>query len=109
MKYVIKIYQKYNQLNKKNELINMDSFVKLDEFNNIPLDYNMRAKAATNKYFNFSIIINIGNKKQRLEFVFNSYDEVKLWLNGFNCIIKQKNNNNNIGDSLSLRTIMKSK
>ena len=109
MKYVIKIYQKYNQLNKKNELINMDSFVKLDEFNNIPLDYNMRAKAATNKYFNFSIIINIGNKKQRFEFVFNSYDEVKLWLNGFNYIIKQKNNNNNIGDSLSLRTIMKSK
>ena len=109
MKYVIKIYQKYNQLNKKNELINMDSFVKLDEFNNIPLDYNMRAKAATNKYFNFSIIINIGNKKQRFEFVFNSYDGVKLWLNGFNYIIKQKNNNNNIGDSLSLRTIMKSK
>ena len=109
MKYVIKIYQKYNQLNKKNELIDMDSFIKLDDFNNIPLDYNMRAKAAKNKYFNFSIIINIGNKKQRLEFVFNSYDEVKLWLNGFNYIIRQKNNKNNIGDSFSLRTIMKSK
>ena len=35
-----------------------------------------------------------------------SYEEIKLWLNGFNYIIKQKNN---IGDSFSLRTIMKSK
>ena len=106
MKYIIKIYQKYNQLNKKNEFINMENFVKLNDFINIPLDYNLRAKAAKNKYFNFSIIINIGNKKQRLEFVFMSYEEIKLWLNGFNYIIKQKNN---IGDSFSLRTIMKSK
>ena len=84
----------------------MENFVKLNDFINIPLDYNLRAKAAKNKYFNFSIIINIGNKKQRLEFVFMSYEEIKLWLNGFNYIIKQKNN---IGDSFSLRTIMKSK
>ena len=95
IQYIIKIYQRYKQLLKEKNKIDLDSFVKSEEFKNIPLDYNKRAKAAKNKYFNFFILINNYNKKNnnnekyRLEFVFNSYENIKLWLNGINFIVKK--------------------
>ena len=98
IQYIIKIYQRYKQLLKEKNKIDLDSFVKREEFQNIPLDYNKRAKAAKNKYFNFFILINNYNKnnnnneKYRLEFVFNSYENIKLWLNGINFIVKKNKN-----------------
>ena len=69
----------------------MNKFIQLKDFNNIPFDYNNIKKAALNNFFNFQIsFINNGNK-ERFEFVFFNYNDVKLWLNGLNFMIKNKN------------------
>ena len=91
IKYIIKIYQKYKYLKKKNGFVDMNKFIQLKDFNNIPFDYNNIKKAALNNFFNFQIsFINNGNK-ERFEFVFFNYNDVKLWLNGLNFMIKNKN------------------
>lgn len=44
-------------------------------------------KCALNKFYNFSLLINEG---KRIEIVLSSYEDFKLWINGFAFIIKNK-------------------
>ena len=111
IKYIIKIYQKYKSLIKKNGFIEMDNFIKLKDFQNIPFDYDNIKKAALNNLFNIQLSFLNDGLKERIEFIFLNYDDVKLWLNGLNFIIKNKSNNkkeNNI-NNMYFRNFMKSK
>ena len=48
---------------------------------------NFIEKCALNKFYNFSLLINEG---KRIEIVLCSYEDFKLWINGFAFIIKNK-------------------
>ncbi len=106
IKYIIKIYQKYKYLKKKNGFVDMNKFVQLKDFQNIPFDYNNIKKAALNNLFNFQISFNNNGNKERFEFVFFNYNDVKLWLNGLNFMIK---NQNQVFQNLFLRNFTKNK
>ena len=111
IKYIIKIYQKYKSLIKKNGFVEMNNFVTLKDFQNIPFDNENIKKAALNNLFNIQLSFLNNGYKERIEFIFLNYDDVKLWLNGLNYIIKNKSNNkkeNNL-NNIYLRNFIKSK
>ena len=80
-----KNYRRYKYLNKnwiKNE------FISKQKKNYLIFDENEIEKCFYNKYYNFFVVL-LNNKK--IEFLFSSYEEFKLWFNGINFIIKNKN------------------
>ena len=92
IKYIIQIHQKYKQIVKNSGYIELEDFIKLKDLENIPFDDNNKIKALKNKIFNFSIIYNNNNgnnenNQLKIEFLFASYDNVKIWLNGLNYFI----------------------
>ena len=111
IKYIIKIFQKYKSLIKKNGFVEMNNFLNLKDFQNIPFDNENIKKAALNNLFNIQLSFLNNGYKERIEFIFLNYDDVKLWLNGLNYIIKNKSNNkkeNNL-NNIYLRNFIKSK
>ena len=91
-KYIIQIHQKYKQIVKNYGYIELEEFIKLKDLENIPFDDDNKIKALKNKIFNFSIIYNNNNgnnenNELKIEFLFDSYDNVKIWLNGLNYFI----------------------
>ena len=93
IKYIIKIYQKYKHILKKDGFADIDTFVRSKEFKNIPFDYNNIKKAAKNNLFNIQLSFINNGFNERVEFIFLNYEDVKLWLNGLNYVIKYKNEN----------------
>ena len=93
IKYIIKIYQKYKHILKKDGFADIDTFVRSKEFKNIPFDYNNIKKAAKNNLFNIQLSFMNNGINERVEFIFLNYEDVKLWLNGLNYVIKYKNEN----------------
>ena len=91
LKYIIKIYQKYKHIMKKDGFVDIDTFVKSKDFKNIPFDFNHIKKAVKNNLYNIQLSYLNDGLKQRIEFVFLNYEDVKLWLNGLNYVIKNKN------------------
>ena len=91
LKYIIKIYQKYKHIMKKDGFVDIDTFVKSKDFKKIPFDFNHIKKAVKNNLFNIQLSYLNDGLKQRIEFVFLNYEDVKLWLNGLNYVIKNKN------------------
>ena len=92
IKYIIQIHQKYKQIVKNYGYIELEEFIKLKDLENIPFDDDNKIKALKNKIFNFSIIYNNNNgnnenNKLKIEFLFESYENVKIWLNGLNYFI----------------------
>ena len=91
-KYIIQIHQKYKQIVKNYGYIELEEFIKLKDLENIPFDDDNKIKALKNKIFNFSIIYNNNNgnnenNELKIEFLFDSYDNIKIWLNGLNYFI----------------------
>ena len=92
IKYIIQIHQKYKQIVKNYGYIELEEFIKLKDLENIPFDDDNKIKALKNKIFNFSIIYNNNNgnnenNQLKIEFLFDSYDNIKIWLNGLNYFI----------------------
>ena len=93
LKIIIEIhrdYRKYKSGNKNinnNSSISMNDFVKKEKLKYFNYDNKFIEKCALNKFYNFSLLIN-GSK--RIEIVFCSYEDFKLWINGFAFIIKNK-------------------
>ena len=92
IKYIIQIHQKYKQIVKNYGYIELEEFIKLKDLENIPFDDDNKIKALKNKIFNFSIIYNNNNgnnenNELKIEFLFDSYDNIKIWLNGLNYFI----------------------
>lgn len=79
-------YRKYISHQMNNNAIN--DFVKIEKKKNPKWDDKFIEKSALNKYFNFSILLNQGKK---IEILFCSYEDFKIWINGFAFILKNKN------------------
>ena len=93
IKYIIKIYQKYKHILKKDGFVDIDTFIKSRDFKNIPFDTNNIKKAAKNNLFNIQLSFINNGFNERVEFIFLNYEDVKLWLNGLNYVIKYNNEN----------------
>ena len=81
VKDIIKIHRIYlKQSNMcRNNPVNLNEFIYMQEFKEIKLDSNDKIKSALCKYFPFCIVCN--NFKERLEIIFTNYDDFKNWLN----------------------------
>lgn len=88
MKLVIEIHRNFRKYKAYNKNGTLQDFVEKESKKPLKLNKNDYSKCATNKYFNFSLIIK-GNK--RIEFIICSYDDFKLWINGLAFMIKNKN------------------
>ena len=90
LKIIIEIhrdYRKYKNANKNNNNWSLNDFIKKEKVKNYYYDNKFIEKCAMNKYFNFSLLINNG---KRIEIVLCSYEDFKLWINGFAFILKNK-------------------
>lgn len=93
IKYIIRIHQRYKHYKNK---FNLVDFVKMKEFDDVPLSVNDKLKAAVNEMFNFSLKLYGDKSKKRIEFVLCEYDDIKKWLNGLGYLINNKGNIDNI-------------
>lgn len=90
LKIIIEIhrdYRKFRTSNKNNNNIPINDFIKKEKLKNFNYEDKFIEKCALNKFYNFSLLINEG---KRIEIVLCSYEDFKLWINGFAFIIKNK-------------------
>ena len=66
---------------------NKDEFILNQKNKYLIFEEDEIEKCCYNKYYNFFVIL-LNNKK--IELLFSSYEEFKLWINGINFIIKNK-------------------
>lgn len=92
VKDIIKIHRVYlKQSNMcRNNPVNLNEFIYMQEFKEIKLDSNDKIKSALCKYFPFCIVCN--NFKERLEIIFTNYDDFKNWLNILRMISNENSN-----------------
>ena len=92
IKYIIKIHQKYKQMISEGNCLDVEEFVCSEELEGIPLDIENRLAAVNNNLYNFSLIVFDVEKEseKKYEFVIEGYENVKLWINSMNYIIKNK-------------------
>jgi hypothetical protein len=74
----------------RNNPVNLNEFIYMQEFKEIKLDSNDKIKSALCKYFPFCIVCN--NFKERLEIIFTNYDDFKNWLNILRMISNENSN-----------------
>jgi hypothetical protein len=86
LKTIIEIYRDYKKFNKKEN--DKDKFIKkeMEKYSNLNYDYIN--KCINNNKFNF-IMFAEGNLQY--EFLFCSYEDFKMWINGIAFIIKNRN------------------
>ena len=92
IKFIIKIFQKYKQAINDGKCLDIEEFVCSEELEGIPLDYENRLAAVSNNLYNFSLIVFDEDDKyeKKYEFVIEGYENIKLWINSMNYIIKNK-------------------
>ena len=94
IKVIIEIYRDYKKCVKNgNENFQKDLFIKkeMKKYNN--LSYEYISKCIDNNKFNLLVYMESG---EQIEFVFCSYDEFKIWINGFALLIKNKDKLTNL-------------
>ena len=94
IKVIIEIYRDYKKCVKNgNENFQKDLFIKkeMKKYNN--LSYEYISKCIDNNKFNLLVYMESG---EQIEFVFCSYDEFKIWINGFALLIKYKDKLTNL-------------
>ena len=84
IKKVIEIHREYRK-DKCNKLFNIEQFAEKEMFKDMKMNKDDIIKAALNKNFNFSILV---NNIKRYEFILNNYDDFKMWINGVACLLK---------------------
>jgi hypothetical protein len=92
MKTMIEIYRDYKKSGRnKYDEFDKDFFIKKEMESNALFDYDYIHKCIFNKKFNF-ILYYEGNQNQQIqiEFLFCSYEDFKMWINGFAYIIRNK-------------------
>ena len=90
LKIIIEIhrdYHKYQSANKNNNNSSIKDFIKKEKLKYFNYDNKYIEKCALNKFYNFSLLI---NENKRIEIVLCTYEDFKLWINGFAYIIKNK-------------------
>lgn len=87
-KIIIEINKNYRRYKYLNKNWNKNEFISNQKKKYLIFDEDEIEKCCYNKYYNFFVVL-LNNKK--IEFLFSSYEEFKLWINGINFIIKNKN------------------
>ena len=88
MKKIIEIYRSYKNFCKENNnAIDKDIFIKKEIEKNSNLSYEYIKKCINNKKYNFVLF---SETNQQMEFIFCSYEDFKMWINGLSYIIKNK-------------------
>ena len=90
LKLIIEIhrdYRKFKTAKNNNNNNSLKDFIKKEKLKYFNYDNKFIEKCALNKYYNFSLLINEG---KRIEIILCSYEDFKLWINGFAFIIKNK-------------------
>ena len=89
LKIIIEIHRDYRKFKtaKNNNNNSLKDFIKKEKLKYFNYDNKFIEKCALNKYYNFSLLINEG---KRIEIILCSYEDFKLWINGFAFIIKNK-------------------
>ena len=88
MKIIIEINRNFRKYKCLNNNWNKDEFILNQRTKYLIFEDNEIEKCCYNKYYNFFVIL-LDNKK--IEFLFSSYEEFKIWINGISSIIKNKN------------------
>ena len=92
IKNMIEIYREYKKnikYNRENEKFNKIFIKKVKEkYSDLNLSEDYINKCINSKKFNFILII---KGKQKMEIVFESYEDFKMWINGIVFIIKNRN------------------
>ena len=88
MKIIIEINRNFRKYKCLNNNWNKDDFILNQRTKYLIFEDNEIEKCCYNKYYNFFVIL-LDNKK--IEFLFSSYEEFKIWINGISSIIKNKN------------------
>ena len=92
IKYIIKIYQRYKHKIKKEKYFDLEKFLSSNIFDDIPFDLNKKILAINNRFFNFSILYgNEESNNKRIEFIFEEYENMKIWINALNYLIRLEN------------------
>ena len=91
IKYIIKIHQRFKHRIENDKNFDANKFIFSNTLEDIPLDFNKKLLALNNKYFNFSVIINHKDTfNKRFEFILEDYENIKIWINALNNLIKLK-------------------
>ena len=91
IKYIIKIHQRFKHRIENEKNFDVNKFIFSNALEDIPLDLNKKLLAIKNKYFNFSVIINHKDEfNKRFEFILEDYENIKIWINALNNLIKSK-------------------
>ena len=88
MKIIIEINRNYRKYKCMNNNWNKDEFILGQRSKYLIFEDNEIEKCCYNKYYNFFVIL---LDKKKIEFLFSSYEEFKIWINGISFIIKNKN------------------
>ena len=87
IKIIIEINKNFRRYKFMNKNWNKDEFILNQKNKYLIFEEDEIEKCCYNKYYNFFVIL-LNNKK--IELLFSSYEEFKLWINGINFIIKNK-------------------
>ena len=91
IKYIIKIHRRFKHSIENNKNFDVNKFIFSDILEDIPLDFNKKLLSINNKYFNFSVLINYKDAlNKRFEFILEGYENIKMWINALNNLIKLK-------------------
>ena len=87
MKIIVEINRNYKKYKCLNENWNKNEFILSQKKKYLVLEDDEIEKCCYNKYYSFFMIL---SDDRKIEFLFSSYEEFKLWINGINFIIKNK-------------------
>ena len=88
IKVIIEIHRNYRRYKVNNKNGNLDNFIEKEYIKYDKLSKKDISKCALNKTFNFSLLM---KNNYRIEILLCSYEDFKMWVNGFAFIIKNKN------------------
>ena len=92
IKYIIKIHQRHKHKIKSEKYFDLQKFISSNIFDDIPFDLNKKMLAFNNRFFNFSVLFtDKESNNKRIEFIFEEYEEMKIWINALNYLIRIKN------------------
>ena len=87
IKRIIEIHREYRKIKSTSKQIDLEQFAERDTMKQYQMTKAEIIKSATNKNYNFSLLV---NKTKRIEFILGSYNDFKTWINGIAYLIKNK-------------------
>ena len=91
IKYIIKIKQRYKIKLGKEKFFDTKEFI-FKDLEDIPMNIDKKKLSINNRFFNFSILYcEQKSNLKRIEFILEGYENIKMWINALNYLIKSKN------------------